>query len=119
MPWKLFFFVICIVLITCFIGFNLENACTISFGFTHIPDVPIFISLAIAFAAGIVLTVPFMVSRRPHPSKEERRQAALEAKAAKKAARRQKRRPASRAQTAMTAAAPQDDRHGTQTDIMP
>lgn len=64
MPWKLFFFVLCIVLLTCFVGFNLENRCTVSFGFTQFQDIPIFISLAIAFAAGIVLTIPFMITHK-------------------------------------------------------
>ena len=59
MPWKLVGFIICLILGTCFAGFNLENSCNISFGFKTFQNVPIFFSLIVAFALGVIVTLPF------------------------------------------------------------
>ena len=74
MPWKLVGFIICLVLGTCFAGFNLENSCNISFGFHTFENIPIFLSLIIAFACGVVVTLPFTVIRKKS-SKEKKAQA--------------------------------------------
>ena len=64
MPWKLVGFIVCLVLGTCFAGFNLGNRCSISFGFHTFENVPIFLSLIVAFALGVVVTLPFTVIRK-------------------------------------------------------
>lgn len=64
MPWKLVGFIICLILGTCFAGFNLENKCDISFGFTSFQNVPIFFSLIIAFSLGVLVTLPFTVIKK-------------------------------------------------------
>ena len=64
MPWKLVGFIICLVLGTCFAGYNLGNNCNISFGFHTFENVPIFYSLIVAFACGVVVTLPFTVIRK-------------------------------------------------------
>jgi hypothetical protein len=64
MPWKLVGFIICLVLGTCFAGYNLGNNCNISFGFHTFENVPIFFSLIVAFACGVVVTLPFTVIRK-------------------------------------------------------
>ena len=64
MPWKLVGFIICLVLGTCFAGYNLGNNCNISFGFHTFENVPIFFSLIVAFACGEVVTLPFTVIRK-------------------------------------------------------
>ena len=64
MPWKLIFFIICIVLATIFVGFNLENRCDVSFVFITFKQVPIFLSLTAAFVLGIFAALPFSFGQR-------------------------------------------------------
>ncbi len=64
MPWRLIVFVICLVLVTFFIGFNLGNVSDISFGFYTFSDVPIFMSMLLSFAVGMLIMMPFTFGRR-------------------------------------------------------
>lgn len=64
MPWKLVSFLCALILITLFIGFNLENRCDLSFVFYTFRDVPIFVSLLFAFVAGAVTVIPFFLVSR-------------------------------------------------------
>ena len=103
MPWKLVGFIICLVLGTCFAGFNLGNSCNISFGFKTFENVPIFFSLIVAFALGVMVTLPFTVIKKKS-AKDRKAQAeeramkklqkaqAQEAKAAKREAKAAERR---------------------------
>ncbi len=59
MPWKLILFILSVVLVTIFIGFNLENACDVSFGAYVFKDVPVFMSILLAFALGVLIMLPF------------------------------------------------------------
>lgn len=86
MPWKLVGFIICLVLGTCFAGFNLENCCNISFGFHTFENIPIFLSLIIAFACGVLVTLPFTVIKK---KSAKEKQALAEEKALKKIKREQ------------------------------
>ena len=109
MPWKLVGFIICLILGTCFAGFNLENSCNISFGFKTFQNVPIFFSLIVAFALGVIVTLPFTVIKKKS-AKDRRTQAeeramkklqkaqAQEAKVAKKEAKAAEREAHQRAQ---------------------
>jgi uncharacterized integral membrane protein len=63
-PFKLIIFLVILGIIVFFIGFNLSNVSDISFGFHTFTDVPIFISLFIAFAVGIIVMIPFTFTRR-------------------------------------------------------
>ena len=74
MPWKLVGFIICLILGTCFAGFNLENSCNISFGFKTFQNVPIFFSLIVAFSCGVLVTLPFTVIKKKS-AKEKKVQA--------------------------------------------
>lgn len=65
MPWKLIFFILVLILATLFIGFNLDNACNVSFGVYTFENVPVFMSILLAFAAGILVMIPFLLFR-PH-----------------------------------------------------
>ncbi|MFI3257577.1 MAG: hypothetical protein R3Y36_04695 [Spirochaetales bacterium] len=72
MPWKLVLFLLCLVAATFFIGFNLENTCTISFGFTTFENVPVFFTVFISFMLGSIVILPFMIRpRRPQAKKSE------------------------------------------------
>lgn len=86
MPWKLVGFIVCLVLGTCFAGFNLGNSCNISFGFHTFENIPIFFSLIIAFACGVVVTLPFTVIKK---KSAKEKQALAEEKALKKIKREQ------------------------------
>lgn len=69
MPWKLVLFILSVILVTIFIGFNLENACDVSLGVYTFKDVPIFMSLLLAFALGVLIMLPFTFG---HSQKEKK-----------------------------------------------
>ena len=69
MPWKLILFILSVILVTIFIGFNLENACDVSLGVYVFKDVPIFMSLLLAFALGVLIMLPFTFG---HSKKEKK-----------------------------------------------
>ena len=81
MPWKLVGFIVCLVLGTCFAGFNLKNSCSISLGLHTVGNIPIFLRLIIAFACGVVVTLPFTVIKK---KSAKEKQALAEKKALKK-----------------------------------
>ncbi len=64
MPWKLIVFLVVVGLILAFVGFNAANVSDVSFGFYRFDDVPIFISLFVAFFLGVLVTLPFTFRRR-------------------------------------------------------
>ncbi len=64
MPWRLIGFIICIVLVTVFAGFNLDNSCNISFVFFQLENVPIFFSLMAAFVLGVLVVLPFTFGKK-------------------------------------------------------
>lgn len=64
MPWKLVLFIVCLVLVTVFMGFNIENRCNISFGFTELTGVPVFVTIMASFLLGVVLVLPFTFIRK-------------------------------------------------------
>ena len=64
MPWRLIFVVILMGIVIAFIGFNLDNRADVSFGFHEYEAVPIFISLFVAFFAGIIVMFPFTLGFR-------------------------------------------------------
>ncbi len=59
MPWRLLIFFIFIGLVIAFVGINIDNRADISFGFYTFSDVPVYISLSIAFFAGVLIMLPF------------------------------------------------------------
>ena len=63
-PWKLVFFLILLTIFVVFAGFNVKNVSDISLGFTTVKDVPIFLSLFIAFLAGAFIALPFALGKR-------------------------------------------------------
>lgn len=64
MPIRLILFLIIAGILIVFAGFNAGNTSDISFGFTTIHDVPIFVSLFAAFALGIIFTLPLITVAR-------------------------------------------------------
>lgn len=64
MSVKLAGFVLVLVILVAFAGFNLGNQCDISFGFVTFPKVPVFMSTLVAFLAGMIVTLPFTIRSR-------------------------------------------------------
>lgn len=60
MPWKLIFFILCLIIAAVFTGLNLGNSCDINFGFSRLEKVPVFLTILFSFAAGILITLPFV-----------------------------------------------------------
>ena len=73
MPGKLVYFIIVMLMLVLFMGFNLSNRCDISVIFYVFKDVPIFLSMLFAF---LLAVLPFLISSR-HKMKKAEKQAAL------------------------------------------
>ncbi|EPF29305.1 hypothetical protein DWB79_04110 [Treponema medium] len=76
MPGKLLYFILVILMLALFMGFNLSNHCDISVIFYVFKDVPIFLSMLFAFLFGNIAVLPFLISSR-HKMKKAEKQAAL------------------------------------------
>ena len=70
MPWKLIFVILSIVVITCLIGFNLENKSNISLVFWEFEDVPVFMTMFCSFCVGILFSLPFSIGKIAAKNKE-------------------------------------------------
>lgn len=64
MPWRLLALVVILALSLVFVGFNLDNRCTVSFGFAVIENIPVFFPLLAAFTAGMLFSFPFVFRGR-------------------------------------------------------
>jgi uncharacterized integral membrane protein len=64
MPWKLLGFIVFFGILLVFIGLNLGNSCDISFGFTTVKAVPIYLTGFSAFVLGLLCAIPLMISLR-------------------------------------------------------
>jgi uncharacterized integral membrane protein len=77
MPWRLLLLIIILGIVFCFIGFNLENRCDISFGpkALTIKQVPVYLTIFGAFVLGLLCALPLVISSRskkPRPAAGER-----------------------------------------------
>ena len=64
MPWRLIVFIVLFLVFFLFIVFNLENKTDISFGFTVLKDIPVFITAFFSFIVGMFCTFPFIFRKR-------------------------------------------------------
>jgi uncharacterized integral membrane protein len=64
MPWRLIGFLILFGILLVFISLNLQNTCNISFGFTTINKVPVYLTAFCAFALGLLCAIPLSISFR-------------------------------------------------------
>ena len=60
--FKLIFFLVGLGLAIILSALNIGNVTDISFGFAELKNVPVFLSISIAFLAGAVFTLPFAFS---------------------------------------------------------
>ncbi|GHU81899.1 hypothetical protein FACS189468_5340 [Spirochaetia bacterium] len=63
MPWRLIVFILIFGLFLGFIGLNLENTCDISFGFTVIRGVPVYLTAFSSFIIGLLWSLPLVITR--------------------------------------------------------
>ena len=86
MPWRLIFFVLCLVLFAVFSVLNAGNICTINYGLGK-TEVAVVIALVVSFTAGVLITLPFVFLRRAKAAqKSEQAKPAKLTRAEKKAA---------------------------------
>jgi len=66
MPSRLIFFIFILAIILFFIGFNLgdEYRCNINFGFAVLPQVPVFFTIFVSFALGLLCSLPFIIKSK-------------------------------------------------------
>jgi len=63
-PWKLILFLVLLTIFVVFAGLNINNVADISVGFATVKDVPIFLSVFIAFLAGAFFMLPFAFRKK-------------------------------------------------------
>ena len=71
MTFKMIGFLLILIIIAVFSAFNLKNTSNIELGFRTFKDVPIFLSLLIAYIAGSLTMIPFTFRKRPKAKKKE------------------------------------------------
>ncbi len=71
MPWKLILFLIFLVFTTIFVGFNLDNTCTINVIFKTFTDAPISIVVLISVIFGAFISALFMVGMKFSQTKKK------------------------------------------------
>lgn len=62
----------CLVLITFFAGFNLDNKCNINLLFKNFENVPVFFTIMISFVLGIICTLPSVIMAK-FPKKKNKK----------------------------------------------
>ena len=76
MPWRLIIMLVIFGILLTFTTFNLPNRCDVSFGFTVIQDVPVFLTIFISFTLGLLCALPFAIRagivRKPLKEKEKK-----------------------------------------------
>lgn len=68
---RLIFTIICLVILACFAGFNLDNKCNVNLLVHTFENVPVFVSIIISFAAGVIFTLPFAIFSRKRKNPKE------------------------------------------------
>jgi uncharacterized integral membrane protein len=69
--WRLIGFILIFAVFLAFIVFNLNNRCDVSFGFTSVTDMPVFITAFVSFFLGMLCAVPFFASFRRKKQKNQ------------------------------------------------
>jgi hypothetical protein len=66
MPGRLIFFIFILAIILFFIGFNLgeDYKCNINFGFAVLQQVPVFFTIFVSFALGLLCSLPFIIKAK-------------------------------------------------------
>ncbi len=63
MPWRFLVFLVVLALVVAFAGLNVAHRADVSFGFYTFEDVPVFLSVAVAYLLGALTILPFTLSK--------------------------------------------------------
>ncbi|MCL2186653.1 MAG: hypothetical protein FWB86_12505 [Treponema sp.] len=72
MPWRLIIFIVIFAIFLVFVTFNLNNKCDISFGFTKLSEVPVFITIFSSFVLGFFCALPLIYHIRKRKTERQR-----------------------------------------------
>ncbi|MGL4985529.1 MAG: hypothetical protein ACRC5H_00120 [Treponemataceae bacterium] len=61
---KLIFFIIIMIIVTLFIGFNLDNKTDISIVFYEFKNLPVIVLMLGSFCCGILFSLPFLITEK-------------------------------------------------------
>ena len=69
MNWKLIYFLLIVLFLGLFAGFNMKNSCDISLIFYTFENVPVYVSNIFSFLIGLILTIPFFFGSKKKKNK--------------------------------------------------
>ncbi len=85
MPWRLIKLVLILLFAIVFAAFNIDNRCDVSLVFVSFKNVPVFVTMFVAFCIGILFVLPFTIGRDSAVKRAQEAAAEVEALKAQKA----------------------------------
>ena len=85
MPWRLIKLVLILLFAIIFAAFNIDNRCDVSLVFVSFKNVPVFVTMFVAFCIGILFVLPFTIGRDSAVKKAQEAAAEVEELKAQKA----------------------------------
>ena len=74
MNWKLIYFLLIVLFLGLFAGFNMKNSCDISLIFYTFENVPVYVSNIFSFLIGLILTIPFLFGSKKKKTVNEKKE---------------------------------------------
>ena len=74
MNWKLIYFLLIVLFLGLFAGFNMKNSCDISLIFYTFENVPVYVSNIFSFLIGLILTIPFFFGSKKKKTVNEKKE---------------------------------------------
>lgn len=74
MNWKLIYFLLIVLFLGLFAGFNMKNSCDISLIFYTFENVPVYVSNIFSFLIGLILTIPFFFGSKRKKTVNEKKE---------------------------------------------
>lgn len=74
MNWKLIYFLLIVLFLGLFAGFNMKNSCDISLIFYTFKNVPVYVSNIFSFLIGLILTIPFLFRSKKKKTVNEKKE---------------------------------------------
>ena len=74
MNWKLIYFLLIVLFLGLFAGFNMKNSCDISLIFYTFENVPVYVSNIFSFLIGLILTIPFLFRSKKKKTVNEKKE---------------------------------------------
>lgn len=69
MNWKLIYFLLIVLFLGLFAGFNMKNSCDVSLIFYTFENIPVYVSNIFSFLIGLILTIPFFFTDKNKKAK--------------------------------------------------